>query len=145
MVRYIIRKPDGFNLRILLTVALGSICAAFLNAANNAINQIYDLEIDRVNKPDRPLVTKVLSLVQAWKFVWLFKYFGCASNLAGGCISIRYIGRKTFAPLKYHQTFFIYVIALLSTFIYSVPAMEERSARNVGKYYNCNSARMLLK
>ena len=29
--------------------------AAVLNAANNAINQIYDLDIDRVNKPKRPL------------------------------------------------------------------------------------------
>ena len=27
--------------------------AAVLNAANNAINQIYDLDIDRVNKPKR--------------------------------------------------------------------------------------------
>jgi 4-hydroxybenzoate polyprenyltransferase len=29
--------------------------AAVLNAASNALNQIYDLEIDRVNKPLRPL------------------------------------------------------------------------------------------
>ena len=29
--------------------------AAVLNAASNALNQIYDLEIDRVNKPKRPL------------------------------------------------------------------------------------------
>ena len=29
--------------------------AALLNAGNNALNQIYDLEIDRVNKPKRPL------------------------------------------------------------------------------------------
>ena len=28
--------------------------AAVLNAASNALNQIYDLEIDRVNKPKRP-------------------------------------------------------------------------------------------
>lgn len=27
--------------------------AAVLNAASNALNQIYDLEIDRVNKPRR--------------------------------------------------------------------------------------------
>src|SRR5436190_10725116 len=50
---------------LLLTVALGSICASFLNAANNSINQIYDLEIDRINKPNRPLVTGELSLRQA--------------------------------------------------------------------------------
>src|SRR6185369_5920261 len=34
---------------------LGSAMAALLNAGNNALNQIYDLDIDRVNKPKRPL------------------------------------------------------------------------------------------
>ena len=57
---------------MLLTVALGSLCASFLNAASNAINQIYDLEIDRLNKPGRPLVTGELSLGEAWGFTWLF-------------------------------------------------------------------------
>ena len=33
----------------------GALMAAVLNAASNAINQIYDLDIDRVNKPKRPL------------------------------------------------------------------------------------------
>ena len=36
-------------------MVLGALMAAVLNAASNAINQIYDLEIDRVNKPKRPL------------------------------------------------------------------------------------------
>jgi len=31
--------------------ASASSCAAVLNAASNALNQIYDLEIDRINKP----------------------------------------------------------------------------------------------
>ena len=34
---------------------IGALMAAVLNAASNALNQIYDLEIDRVNKPKRPL------------------------------------------------------------------------------------------
>src|SRR5438128_9435227 len=56
---------------VVLTVALGSLCASFLNAASNAINQIYDLEIDRINKPSRPLVTGELTIRQAWGFSWL--------------------------------------------------------------------------
>ena len=39
----------------LLPVVLGALMAAVLNSASNAINQIYDLDIDRVNKPKRPL------------------------------------------------------------------------------------------
>ena len=34
---------------------IGLTMAAVLNAASNALNQIYDLEIDRINKPKRPL------------------------------------------------------------------------------------------
>ena len=42
--------------------------AAVLNAASNAINQIYDLEIDRVNKPKRPLPSGMLASRDAWGF-----------------------------------------------------------------------------
>ena len=42
--------------------------AAVLNAASNALNQIYDLEIDRVNKPKRPLPSGRLSMREAWVF-----------------------------------------------------------------------------
>ena len=36
---------------LILYPLIGSLMAAVLNAGNNALNQIYDLEIDRVNKP----------------------------------------------------------------------------------------------
>ena len=45
-----------------------SAMAALLNAASNALNQIYDLEIDRVNKPGRPLTSGRLSMRDAWFF-----------------------------------------------------------------------------
>src|SRR6185436_1249976 len=65
--------PGGkATLSLIVTIALGSICAAFLNAANNAINQIYDLEIDRINKPTRPLCTGELSLRGVWIFTIAF-------------------------------------------------------------------------
>src|SRR5438552_17917722 len=41
---------------LLLTVLLGSVCAALLNAASNCINQYYDIENDRRTKPRRALV-----------------------------------------------------------------------------------------
>ncbi len=49
-------------------ILLGALAAASLNAASNAINQIYDLEIDRINKPARPLPSGRISLKQAWVF-----------------------------------------------------------------------------
>src|SRR4029077_3805906 len=70
-----VHNPDRearLTLSVVLTVALGSLCASFMNAASNAINQIYDLEIDRLNKPNRPLVTGALSVREVWVFSWIF-------------------------------------------------------------------------
>ena len=53
-----------------LPVIYGALMAAMLNAASNAINQITDLEVDRVNKPKRPLPAGTLTMGQAWGFTW---------------------------------------------------------------------------
>jgi 4-hydroxybenzoate polyprenyltransferase len=55
---------------LVLPVVWGTLMAAVLNAANNAINQIYDVDIDRVNKPKRPLPSGSLRLPEAWGFTW---------------------------------------------------------------------------
>jgi 4-hydroxybenzoate polyprenyltransferase len=55
----------------MLPVLWGALMAGVLNAANNAINQIYDLDIDRVNKPSRPLPSGTLSMGEAWGFTIL--------------------------------------------------------------------------
>jgi 4-hydroxybenzoate polyprenyltransferase len=60
-------KPP-ITVDLLMPVLFGSLMAAVLNAASNAINQIYDLAIDRVNKPKRPLPSGTLSIPQAWGF-----------------------------------------------------------------------------
>src|SRR6516225_3680717 len=54
--------PRQWTLAIVLTIVLGSACAAILNAASNVINQYYDFENDRINKPSRPLVTGEISM-----------------------------------------------------------------------------------
>ena len=75
--------------------------AAVLNAASNAINQIYDLEIDRVNKPKRPLPAGTLTMGEAWGFTlgcfvlaWLLAWLaappalrGAAASASGSCSS----------------------------------------------------------
>ena len=47
-------------------IAAGAALAALLNTASNAVNQIFDLEIDRVNKPDRPLPAGEMTRGEAW-------------------------------------------------------------------------------
>ncbi|NUN95731.1 MAG: UbiA family prenyltransferase [Candidatus Omnitrophica bacterium] len=69
VVAWMARRPEGLSgAAATLEVLLGALAAACLNAASNAINQIYDLEIDRINKPKRPLPSGALSLGEAWVF-----------------------------------------------------------------------------
>ena len=44
--------------------------AALIGAGANAINDVFDLEIDRVNRPDRPLPSRAVSVGTA-RLVWM--------------------------------------------------------------------------
>jgi 4-hydroxybenzoate polyprenyltransferase len=128
-------NPDptrAVTLSVLATVILGSLCASFLNAANNALNQIYDLEIDRINKPKRPLVTGELSIRQAWIFTWITYALGLIPTWLVVVHPYDSLHAKFFAPVSAHQCFFIYLIAFISTFVYSVPALGRTKAHPIG-------------
>jgi len=45
----------SLSYEIILKIIIGAISASVLNAGSNTVNQIFDVEIDRVNKPQRPL------------------------------------------------------------------------------------------
>ena len=57
---------DGPWWRAAFCLAVGALAASLLNGASNTINQIYDLEIDRINRPGRPLPSGRASLAEAW-------------------------------------------------------------------------------
>ena len=92
---------------------LGVVMAAVLNAASNALNQIYDLEIDRINKPKRPLPSGRLSLREAWVFTIL----GYVLALALAWFV---------APGGRRECFWIVVVASIITFLYSVPPFRTK-------------------
>jgi 4-hydroxybenzoate polyprenyltransferase len=71
-------SPTGWR-----EVLLGALLAAFLNASSNAVNQIFDLAIDRVNKPERPLPSGTVTIAGAWWFtlVTAAAAFGIAAAL----------------------------------------------------------------
>ena len=117
---------------VILTVTLGSLCAAFLNAANNTLNQIYDLEIDRINKPSRPLVTGEISIREAWIYTWILYALGTIPTWLVVVYPYVTWTQKLFAPLAWHECFFIYCVALVSTFVYSVPALGRTKAHPIG-------------
>ena len=117
---------------VVLTVALGSLCAGFLNAANNALNQIYDLEIDRINKPKRPLPAGTITVRQAWIFTWIMFAIGLLPTWWVVVYPFTTWSAKFFAPLPEHECFFIYLAAFISTFVYSVPAFGRTKAHPLG-------------
>ena len=129
-----VHNPDPdhrLTLAVVVTVTLGSLCAAIMNAASNASNQIFDLEIDRLNKPNRPLVTGALSVSKAWRFTWVVY----ALSLLPTWLVVVYprssLGERVFAPLSEHATFFIYLAGVIFTFIYSAPALGRTKARGM--------------
>lgn len=117
---------------VVLTIVLGSLCAAFLNAANNALNQIYDLEIDRINKPNRPLVTGEISIREAWVFTAILYLLGTLPTWLVVAHPYTTWAAKATAPLRAHECFFIYLAALVATFVYSVPAFGRTKAHPIG-------------
>ena len=117
---------------VVMTVTLGSLCAMFLNAANNSLNQIYDLEIDRINKPSRPLVTGEISIRDAWVFTWIMYAAGTIPTWLVVAYPYTTWREKLTAPIGQHECFFIYLTALVATFVYSVPAFGRTKAHPIG-------------
>ena len=87
--------------------------AAVLNAASNALNQIYDLEIDRINKPKRPLPSGRLSLQDAWIFT-------VAAYLVA--LALAWL----VAPGGRHECFWIVLAATAITVVYSAPPFRTK-------------------
>jgi 4-hydroxybenzoate polyprenyltransferase len=98
---------------LILYPLIGLTMAAVLNAASNALNQIYDLEIDRVNKPKRPLPSGRLSLHDAWVFTW-------------AAYAVALVLAWLVEPGGRHECFWIVVVATIITFLYSVPPFRTK-------------------
>ena len=100
------REP--WSVALIVYPVIGLTMAAVLNAASNALNQIYDLDIDRINKPRRPLPSGRLSLRDAWTFT-LVTY------------AIALVLAWFVAPGGRHECFWIVVVAAIITVLYSAP------------------------
>jgi 4-hydroxybenzoate polyprenyltransferase len=105
--------PDTWTTELVAFTTIGALMAMVLNGANNALNQIYDLEIDRINKPQRPLTSGRLSIRDAWVFTWV-------------AYAVALVLAWFIAPGGRHEAFWIVVVATISTFIYSVPPLRTK-------------------
>jgi 4-hydroxybenzoate polyprenyltransferase len=92
---------------------IGAAMAALLNAGNNALNQIYDLDIDRVNKPKRPLPSGRLTIAQVWWF----------TNIT---YALALVLAWLVAPGERHECFWLVAVAVVCTYLYSVPPFRTK-------------------
>ena len=107
---------------VVLTVLLGSVCASAMNAASNILNQIADLEIDRRNKPDRPLVTGDVPLSRAWALAAALYALAILPVWIVVPYPYRSLAERAGAPLRLHAAFFIYCLGAIATLVYSFPS-----------------------
>ncbi|MGH9374464.1 MAG: UbiA prenyltransferase family protein [Vicinamibacterales bacterium] len=105
------REP--FSLALVIHPMVGVALAAVLNAASNALNQIYDLDVDRINKPHRPLPSGRLRLHDAWTFT-LVAYI------------VALVLAWMVSPGGRRECFWIVLAAALITVVYSVPPFRTK-------------------
>lgn len=98
-----------FSSEIAIHITLGSLMAALLNGASNALNQIYDLEIDKINKPHRYLPSGKITIREAWIIA-----------------SALFIISLILAGLVNWQCFMIAAIATVMTYFYSAPPLRTK-------------------
>ena len=87
--------------------------AIVFNAGNNALNQIYDLEIDRVNKGKRPLPSKRRTIREARIF----------TNVT---YVITLVLAWLVAPGGRHECFWIVLVAMIATDIDPMPPLRTK-------------------
>ena len=66
-----IMNPSFYNLIHSVPFIISSIDTILIMSASMAINDIYDLNIDKINSPDRPLVTGKIKINEAFLFTML--------------------------------------------------------------------------
>ena len=104
-----------YSPQIILSILTGSLMAAMLNAGSNGINQIYDLPIDRINKPARPIPAGKMTISEAWLVSAVFYLIAWA--LAWFVVPY---------GTNDHSCFWIVVIASILTYVYSGPPFRTK-------------------
>ncbi len=92
----------------------GALMASLLNTASNVLNQIADVEADRINKPDRPIPSGKVTVREAWVL--------SISSYASALVLAYVIS----PPDTYLACFLCAAIAAALTYVYSAPPFRTK-------------------
>jgi len=121
-------QPRQWTREIVLTILLGSACAALLNAASNVINQVYDFENDKINKPTRPLITGEISRIAAFRLAIVLYAVAVVPTWLVAAWPAVTLAQRMSGPWVQHQCFALFVLGLIFTLVYSAPAFGRTKA-----------------
>lgn len=105
--------PDLGAARLAILVLAGTSMAALLNAASNVWNQVCDVELDRVNKPDRPLPAGEITVTEAKVFALI---------LYAASIVLAFVATPSNDP----EVGWIVILTAFLTWAYSGPPLRWR-------------------
>ncbi len=92
----------------LLALLAGVSALMLVNAGSNVLNQVYDLKIDKINKPYRPIPSKIITANEARTIAWVLYLITLWRAAA--------VGSGAFV--------FIIFIVMLITIFYSMPPIR---------------------
>ncbi len=103
-----------FEWWMLFNIIGGAFFAALLNTASNILNQITDIENDRINKPGRPIPKGEVTIREAW---WLSLVAYALALLVAWVVTPPHTG---------YMCFICAVIAAVATYVYSAPPLRTK-------------------
>ena len=92
----------------------GAFMAALLNTASNVLNQITDLDNDRINKPDRPIPSGMVTVREAWML-----------SISSYVLAL-VVAYVISPPGTYYACFICALIAAVATYVYSAPPFRTK-------------------
>jgi len=99
-----------FNWSVLYPIFAAAVSATILNSASNILNQYFDMEIDRINKPDRPLPSGKIKVRSA--LIFMFILYALAMAIAWLVPNKQYLA--------------IVIITVFVTYAYSGPPFRTK-------------------
>jgi len=103
-------------------IAVGTLMAAVLNAASNVLNQVTDLEADRLNKPARPIPAGRVSPMEAIRLSgWLYVAAFVLASLVGPQCTLLAGTAAVFTVLYSAPPFRLKAVPYLANLVIAIP------------------------